>query len=70
MPQERSSGGMDGWTVVHGGKTRRARREEGGEEGCWAPANSESNLFPSYFVSAASPVCHAEGEMLRRVSHN
>lgn len=46
MPQEMSSGGMDGWILVDGEKTRRAKREEEeeeeeGEEECGAPENSE-----------------------------
>lgn len=49
MPQEMSSGGMDGWIVVHEEKTRTAGSgEEGGEE-CWAPEISEWILFPVSF---------------------
>lgn len=57
MPQEMSSGGMDGWIVVYGEQTRRAKREE---EECRAPENSESILFMSY--SGPCGVSLAEGE--------
>ncbi|CAB1415035.1 unnamed protein product [Pleuronectes platessa] len=42
MPQEMSSGGMDGWIVVHGEKTRSASRGDGHEtDESRAPEHSE-----------------------------
>lgn len=65
MPQEMSSGGMDGWTV-HGEKPRR-RGEEGGEEEKRAPANSECRLPISL---RSPPSVTLKVKMLRRVSRN
>lgn len=63
---------MDGWIVVHGHKTRRAKREEEEEEECSrAPEHSEYNVSPvsSWTLRSSPALCLTlKVKMLRRVS--